>query len=140
MKPCQESLRARGCASGAAPRAQQAGPRGSTNALTIDVEDYFHVAALAPAIPRESWQDRRSRVEGNTDRRLEILRQRRVRGSFFVLGWVAERFPALVRRIAAAGHEVACHGFSHELIYRQTRSTFQEETHRAKALLEDAIA
>lgn len=110
------------------------------NALTIDVEDYFHVAALAPAIPRSSWNDRQSRVEANTERLLEILSQRRVRASFFVLGWVAERYPSLVRRIAAAGHEVACHGFSHELIYRQAHGTFEEETHRAKALLEDAIA
>lgn len=103
------------------------------------MEDYFHVAALAPAIPRESWVRRQPRVEANTDRLLGILDAHGVRGTFFVLGWVAERHPDLVRRIAAAGHEVACHGFSHELIYRQMPGAFREETRRAKALLEEIV-
>lgn len=102
------------------------------------MEDYFHVAALAPAIPRASWSARQSRVDGNTERLLAMLDARAIRGTFFVLGWVAERHPDLVRRIASRGHEVACHGFSHELIYRQSPATFREETRRAKALLEDA--
>ena len=108
------------------------------NALTIDVEDYFHVAALAPAIAPESWSTRESRVEANTERLLEMLARRSVSGTFFVLGWVAERYPGLVRRIALAGHEVACHGFSHQLIYRQTPGLFREETRRAKIVLEEA--
>jgi polysaccharide deacetylase family protein (PEP-CTERM system associated) len=113
---------------------------GPTNAFTVDVEDYFHVAALSSAVSRDSWPERECRVERNTQRLLELLADRGVRGTFFVLGWVGARYPDLVRRIAAAGHEVACHGYSHELIYRQTREAFREETRRAKGLLEEAIA
>lgn len=109
------------------------------NAFTVDVEDYFHVAALAPAISRDSWPQREYRVERNTECLLEVLAERGVHGTFFVLGWVAERSPGLVRAIAAAGHEVACHGYSHELIYRQSRAQFREETARAQGLLQDAI-
>lgn len=112
--------------------------RGPLNAFTVDVEDYFHVAALASAVSRESWSSRESRVERNTERLLELLAARGVLGTFFVLGWVAERHPDLVRRIAAGGHEVACHGYSHQLIYEQTPQVFREETARAKGLLEDA--
>ncbi|MGH8201366.1 MAG: XrtA system polysaccharide deacetylase [Steroidobacteraceae bacterium] len=110
-----------------------------TNAFTVDVEDYFQVAALASAVSRESWPTREYRVEQNTERLLELLAERDVHGTFFVLGWVAERSPGLVRRIAAAGHEIACHGYSHELIYRQSREDFRAETARAKGLLQDAI-
>lgn len=109
------------------------------NAFTVDVEDYFHVAALSSAITRESWPTHESRVERNTERLLALLAERGVRGTFFVLGWVAERSPGLVRRIAASGHEIACHGFSHQLIYQQAREEFREETVRAKRLLEDLI-
>ncbi|MFZ1098577.1 MAG: XrtA system polysaccharide deacetylase [Steroidobacteraceae bacterium] len=109
------------------------------NAFTVDVEDYFHVAALSSAITRESWPTYESRVERNTERLLALLAERGVRGTFFVLGWVAERTPGLVRRIAAGGHEIACHGFSHQLIYQQAREEFREETVRAKRLLEDLI-
>lgn len=109
------------------------------NAFTIDVEDYFQVAALAGAISRESWPTREYRVEGNTERILKLLADTKVRGTFFVLGWVAEKSPHLVRRIADAGHEIACHGFSHQLIYRQTQTVFREETLRAKHHLEDVI-
>jgi polysaccharide deacetylase family protein (PEP-CTERM system associated) len=109
------------------------------NAFTVDVEDYYHVAALAPAIPRDTWDQRESRVEANTERLLELLAGRGVRGTFFVLGWLAERSPALVRRIAAAGHEIGCHGFSHQLIYRQSPAEFRAETTRAKGCLEDLI-
>jgi polysaccharide deacetylase family protein (PEP-CTERM system associated) len=112
---------------------------GIVNAFTIDVEDYFQVAALAPAIPRASWSDQEYRVERNTERMLSLLAERGVRGTFFVLGWIAERSPALVKRIAAAGHEIACHGFSHELIYRQSENDFRAETTRAKRFLEDVI-
>ncbi len=109
------------------------------NAFTVDVEDYFHVAALSSAIPRDSWSSRELRVEANTDRLLGVLAEREVRATFFVLGWVAERTPTLVRRIAAAGHEVACHGYSHKLVYRQTPAEFREETVRAKGCLEDTL-
>ncbi|MBV9621855.1 MAG: DUF3473 domain-containing protein [Gammaproteobacteria bacterium] len=109
------------------------------NALTIDVEDYFHVAALSGAISRDSWTLRESRVEANTERLLTILAARNVHATFFVLGWLAERQPQLVRRIAAAGHEVGCHGYSHQLVYRQSPKEFREETARAKHSLEDTL-
>jgi polysaccharide deacetylase family protein (PEP-CTERM system associated) len=109
------------------------------NALTVDVEDYFHVAALAPNIHRDTWTSRESRVVGNTQRLLTIFEQFDVRGTFFVLGWVAERYPQLVRDIAARGHEIACHGFSHRLVYEQSPTEFREETLRAKNLLQDTI-
>jgi polysaccharide deacetylase family protein (PEP-CTERM system associated) len=108
-----------------------------TNAFTIDVEDYYHVSALASAIPRSTWSDRDSRVSASTDRLLAMLDEKRIKGTFFVLGWVADKVPQLVKRIAAQGHEVACHGYSHELIYRQTPGVFAEETRRSKTLLED---
>src|SRR5215207_3665553 len=106
-------------------------------AMTIDVEDWFHVENLKPVIPRDSWQDRELRVERNTERMLELLDERGVRATCFVLGWVAERCPALVRRIAAAGHEVACHGYGHDLVYELTEQEFREDVRRCKALLED---
>jgi polysaccharide deacetylase family protein (PEP-CTERM system associated) len=109
------------------------------NAFTVDVEDYFHVTALSSAVTRDSWATREYRVEANTERLLGLLGERDVRGTFFVLGWVAERSPALVRRIASAGHEIACHGYSHQLIYRQTQQEFREETGRAKSFLEDLV-
>jgi len=114
-------------------------PASPVNAFTVDVEDYFHVAALASAVSRDSWSRRECRVERNTERLLSLLAERGVAGTFFVLGWVAERYPQLVRRIAAGGHEVACHGYSHQLIYEQTPAVFHEETARAKGLLEDAL-
>jgi polysaccharide deacetylase family protein (PEP-CTERM system associated) len=107
------------------------------NALTVDVEDYFHVAALAPNIHRDSWTSRESRVVGNTQKLLSIFEQFDIRGTFFVLGWVAERYPQLVRDIASRGHEIACHGYSHRLVYEQSPEEFHEETLRAKNLLED---
>jgi len=110
---------------------------GIRNALTVDVEDYFHVAALAPNIDRDSWSSRESRVVGNTQKLLALFEEFDVRGTFFVLGWVAERYPQLVRDIAARGHEIACHGFSHRLVYEQSPEEFYEETLRAKKLLED---
>src|SRR5256884_5596398 len=88
------------------------------NALTVDVEDYFHVAALAPSIHRDSWISRESRVVGNTQKLLAIFEEFDVRGTFFVLGWVAERYPQLVRDIAAHGQEIACHGSSTPLVHQ----------------------
>lgn len=112
---------------------------GVPNALTVDVEDYFHVAALASSIPRDTWTSRESRVVGNTHRLLSLFEQFEVKGTFFVLGWVAERYPELIRDIAAGGHEIACHGFSHRLVYEQSPEEFREETLRSKNLLEDII-
>lgn len=107
------------------------------NALTVDVEDYFHVAAFARHIDPATWDQFPLRVERNTHRLLELFAAREVRATFFVLGWVAERCPGLVRAIADQGHEVACHGYSHQLIYGQTPAVFRAETVRAKVCLED---
>jgi polysaccharide deacetylase family protein (PEP-CTERM system associated) len=109
------------------------------NAFTVDVEDYFQVSALAPAVSRDSWKTREYRAERNTDKVLALLDERGVRGTFFILGWIAERSPALVKRIAAEGHEIASHGYSHELIYLQTQSAFRAETSRSKHFLEDLV-
>lgn len=109
------------------------------NALTIDVEDYFHVAALASVCTPERWESYECRVEKNTDRLLEIFGLHDITATFFVLGWVAERYPALVERIAKMGHEVASHGYSHNLIYQQTPDVFREETIKSKQILEEII-
>ncbi|PSF11749.1 XrtA system polysaccharide deacetylase [Marinobacter shengliensis] len=109
------------------------------NALTIDVEDYFQVAALAEAVKYDDWSSMEYRVEANTDRILGLFETAGVKATFFTLGWVAERSPNLVKRIADAGHEVASHGYSHQLIYNQTPDVFQEETIRSKAILEDIL-
>lgn len=108
------------------------------NALTVDVEDYFHASALASRVDRTSWSSLDYRVEANTERLLELFAEFGVQATFFVLGWVAERSPALVRKIHSAGHEVACHGLTHDLVYRQTPATFREETRTSKDILEDA--
>ena len=115
---------------------KQAAPR-IANAMTVDVEDYFHVSAFEQVIDRTSWDGRVSRVERNTRRLLEMMAERQMRATYFVLGWVAERYPQLVAEIAAAGHEIACHGYSHRLVYNQSPEEFRQETLRAKALLED---
>lgn len=107
------------------------------NAITVDVEDYFHVEAFANHIERDTWGEREVRVVANTHRLLDMFEQYQVCGTFFVLGWVAERFPQLVKDIAARGHEVACHGYSHRLVYKQSRQEFLEETQRAQRILED---
>ena len=110
-----------------------------TNALTVDVEDYFHVSAFADSIDRKDWDSIPLRVVDNTQRLLQLFADNRVKATFFVLGWVAEREPGLVRDIAAQGHEVACHGYSHELVYNQSPEVFRQETIRSKSLLEDII-
>jgi polysaccharide deacetylase family protein (PEP-CTERM system associated) len=106
--------------------------------MSIDVEDYFHVSVFDGLIPRRHWDDLQSRVCANTDRLLGIFADADVTATFFVLGWVAERFPSLIRRIADGGHEVASHGYAHRLVYDQTPSAFRDDVRRAKALLEDA--
>jgi polysaccharide deacetylase family protein (PEP-CTERM system associated) len=113
-------------------------PAGVVNAFSIDVEDYFHVEALAPAIDRREWDRFEYRAEDNTRRVLDLLAAEGVRATFFVLGWIAKRSPQLVRDIRAAGHEVACHGLNHQLVYKQSRDVFLAETREAKQRLEDA--
>ncbi len=107
------------------------------SALTIDVEDYFQVSGFEDVIPRTSWGNFESRVERETDRLLGILDDYQVAATFFVIGWTAERHPALLRRIQAAGHELASHSYAHRLVYQCTRDEFREDTRRAKRLIED---
>jgi polysaccharide deacetylase family protein (PEP-CTERM system associated) len=107
------------------------------NALTIDVEDYFQVSAMAPYIPRHEWDSRPCRVERNIDVILALLAQSGSRATFFTLGWIAERYPAIVHRIVAEGHELASHGYGHLRASEQTREAFLEDISKAKALLED---
>jgi polysaccharide deacetylase family protein (PEP-CTERM system associated) len=108
------------------------------NAFTVDVEDYFQVSAFDHLVRRSSWDDMPSRVEPNTRRLLELLAYQNIRGTFFVLGWVAHKLPKLVREIIAAGHEVACHSYWHRLVYEMTADQFRDDTRQAKAAIEDA--
>jgi len=108
-----------------------------TNALTIDVEDYFQVSAFAPYIRRDEWDARECRVERNVDRILALLAEREVQATFFTLGWVAERYPQLVRRIVAGGHELASHGYGHQRASDLDQAGFRNDVVRAKGLLED---
>jgi polysaccharide deacetylase family protein (PEP-CTERM system associated) len=107
------------------------------NAMSVDVEDYFHVSVFDGVVPRSDWDRMESRVCANTTRLLDLFDEFGVRGTFFVLGWVAQRQPGLVRDIAARGHEIASHGYGHRLVYSQTRQDFREDVRRAKRLLED---
>ena len=113
-------------------------PSGIVNAMTIDVEDYFHVSVFDGIVSRRDWDAMDSRVCANTERLLAMFGESGITATFFVLGCVAQRFPALVQRIAGLGHEVASHGFAHRLIYDQTLTAFREDVRRAKRLLEDA--
>ena len=108
-----------------------------TNALTIDVEDYFQVSALAPYIRRDEWDSRECRVERNVDRILAMLAEHQVHATFFTLGWVAERYPQLVRRIVEGGHELASHGYGHERASDLSEAAFREDITRSKLMLED---
>ena len=107
------------------------------NAMTIDVEDYFQVSAFDDVVKREEWEARPSRVVANTMRLLELFDEYSVKSTFFVLGWVADRFPRLVRDIAAAGHELASHGYGHRIVYSQTPDEFREDVRRAKGTIEN---
>lgn len=108
-----------------------------TNALTIDVEDYFQVSAMAPYIDRAQWDQRECRVEHNIDRILQLLDAKQTRATFFTLGWVAERYPEMVRRIVREGHELASHGYGHQRVTDLTEAEFFDDITRAKGLLED---
>ena len=107
------------------------------NALTVDVEDYFQVSAFAKNINQNDWDKHPLRVVKNTRRLMDMFDEAQVKATFFVLGWVADRNRGLIKEIAERGHEVACHGYSHQLIYNQTQKVFREETIRSKELLED---
>jgi polysaccharide deacetylase family protein (PEP-CTERM system associated) len=109
------------------------------NAMTVDVEDYFHVAALAKSIDRSKWDSMEYRAEASTRLLLNLFDESNIRATFFVLGWVARRSPDLIREIASRGHEVASHGMSHKLVFNQTPEEFSRETYESKALLEDII-
>jgi polysaccharide deacetylase family protein (PEP-CTERM system associated) len=111
--------------------------RSSPMALSVDVEDWFHTENMKGVVPREAWDGCELRVERNTMRMLEIFDAHNARATFFVLGWVAERCPQLVRAISAAGHEVASHGYAHELVYSLQPSQFRADILRSKKLLED---
>jgi polysaccharide deacetylase family protein (PEP-CTERM system associated) len=108
------------------------------NAMTIDVEDYFHVSAFDAVVSRARWDTFDSRVVRNTDVLLQVFEKANVRATFFVLGWVAERFPSLVKRIASLGHEVASHGYHHQLLYMLTPDQFREDVRRARAAIQCA--
>ncbi|OIJ43180.1 polysaccharide deacetylase, PEP-CTERM locus subfamily protein [Massilia timonae] len=105
--------------------------------MTCDVEDYFQVSAFAPYIDRASWPTRECRVEANMERILALYERHGVRATFFTLGWIAERYPAMVRRIVAAGHELASHGYGHLRASDQSRAEFDNDIRSSKALLED---
>ena len=106
------------------------------NALTVDVEEYFQVAAFERTIPRDAWEVAESRVEFNTGRVLELFAAHGKRATFFVLGWIAERHPALVKRIVADGHELASHGYDHTRIHHFTAERFRADVVKTKAILE----
>lgn len=107
------------------------------NAMTCDVEDYFQVSAFAPHISRDSWPSLSCRVEANIDRILALMDAGQVKATFFTLGWIAERYPAMVRRIVDSGHELASHGYAHLRASDQTAAEFSDDITRSKALLED---
>ena len=110
------------------------------NAMSIDVEDYFQVASLSSQIKPEEWDKHDAgRVVDNTHRIMDLFDEANIKATFFTLGWVAERYPDLVKDIDARGHEVASHGYSHQLIYKQTPEVFREETLKSKKILEDII-
>ena len=106
------------------------------NGLSVDVEDYFHAEAIASHCGRGNWEALESRVVRNTERVLDLLGQHNAHATFFVLGWVAERFPDMVREIHARGHEIGCHSYWHRLIYRLTPEEFRDDTRRAKDVIE----
>ena len=110
---------------------------GIINSLTIDVEDYFQVSNFADFIAYEQWDDFPARVDSSSLRLLDILQRFSCKATFFILGWVAQRHPALVKEIARQGHEIACHSYAHQLVYDLDRDRFRQDLKRAKAILED---
>lgn len=111
--------------------------RSIVNAFSVDVEDYFQVSLFESAVDRRQWDSMESRVETNTDRLLELFDTSRVKATFFLLGWIAERNPELVRRIHGQGHELAVHGYDHTLVTNQSPDQFREDVRRSKGIVED---
>lgn len=107
------------------------------NAFTIDVEDYYQVGAFANTISPQDWDNWEFRVEGNTHKILRVLDEAKVKGTFFILGWVAQRCPRLVEEIAKLGHTVASHGYAHQLVYTQSEEEFRDDVRRTRAMLQD---
>ncbi len=108
------------------------------NVLTVDVEEYFHPTEVQVSVPMERWSGMPSRVEEQTQKVLDSFRAHQVKGTFFILGWVAERHPELIRRIAEEGHEIGCHSYAHQLVYDLTPEQFREDTQRALNVIEAA--
>jgi polysaccharide deacetylase family protein (PEP-CTERM system associated) len=113
-------------------------PRTPINAFTVDVEDYFQVSAYEGAVPRDGWGAVPSRIDAGLDALLNLLEARSVRGTFFILGWVARRHPRIVRTIAERGHEIGCHSDEHRLVYSQTPEEFRADTRRALDTIQQA--
>jgi polysaccharide deacetylase family protein (PEP-CTERM system associated) len=110
---------------------------GIVNAMSVDVEDYFQVSAFENTISSKDWDSLPCRVEANTNRILDLFAEYDVKATFFMLGWVAERYPGLVRRIVDSGHELASHGYTHTRITQQTPEAFSTDIAKTKVLLED---
>ncbi|MFN7925665.1 MAG: XrtA system polysaccharide deacetylase [Bryobacteraceae bacterium] len=108
------------------------------NAITIDVEDYFHPSEVQASVSPDRWNSMNSRVDRATDRCIELLARHQTKGTFFILGWVARKSPKLVRRIVDAGHEIACHSYWHRLVYDLTPEEFRQDTLDAVAAIGDA--
>lgn len=110
------------------------------NAFTVDVEDYFQVSGFEASIDRNSWSQYDSRVVASTRRLLELLHKSNVRGTFFVLGWIADHYPTLVQEIDKCGHEIGSHSYWHSLVYEQTPTEFREDLRRSRNAIEDIIS
>ena len=117
---------------------QQIAPHPQTHVLSVDVEDYFQVEAFADQVPRSTWQQWPSRVVANTQRLLDLFDAHAAKGTFFFLGWVAQRFPQLVREVQARGHELACHSFWHRPVYSLTPEEFRRDTRQAREIIQQA--
>jgi polysaccharide deacetylase family protein (PEP-CTERM system associated) len=122
------------------PRSSDSGklPANVPNAFTVDVEDYFHVSGFSDRITQRDWASFPCRVEANTERLLELLKEKKVHGTFFILGWVAERYPKLIKRIADEGHELGCHSYWHRLVYNMTPKEFSADLRQARVAIEQA--
>jgi polysaccharide deacetylase family protein (PEP-CTERM system associated) len=107
------------------------------HALSIDLEEFFQIHALCDVVHPHMWEGFPSCVEQNTEKILGLLEKRSIKATFFCLGWIAERHPNLIKHIYSSGHEIACHGYSHQVIYNQDQSTFREDVETAKKILED---
>lgn len=108
-----------------------------TNAMSVDVEDYFQVSAFEPYIDKKKWDNLEHRVAQNTNKILDVFKEYNTKATFFTLGWVAERYPALIKRIVDEGHELACHGYEHIRVTEQTPKQFRFDIQRTKKILED---